>query len=69
MALPPGLQVARRLLRVQRDRVGFQDGRQLDQSRLMLVGVVLAKEKFRARGQLRAHTGGSAAPIATISPG
>jgi hypothetical protein len=35
----------------------------------MLVGVVLAEEEFRARGQLGAYTGRSAAPVAPISPG
>jgi hypothetical protein len=69
MALPPGLQVASRLLRVQRDCAGLQDGRLLDQLRLVLVGVVLAEEELRARRQLCAHTGGGAAPIAPINPG
>jgi hypothetical protein len=35
----------------------------------MLVGMMLAEEKFRARGQLGTHPGGGTAPIAPISPG
>jgi hypothetical protein len=35
----------------------------------MLVGVVLAEQKFRAGGQLGANPCSSAAPIASISPG
>jgi hypothetical protein len=69
MALPPGLQVASRVLRLQRCGADFQHCRQLDELRLVFVGVMLAEEKFRTRRERRAHAGGSAAPIATISPG
>jgi hypothetical protein len=48
---------------------GFQHGGQLDQLRLMLVGVVLAEQELGARGQLGANACSSAAPIAAISPG
>jgi hypothetical protein len=55
---------------LRRDRLAacFQHGGQFDQLRLMLVGVVLAEEKFRAGGQLGANPCSSAAPIAPISP-
>jgi hypothetical protein len=69
MAIPPGSLVASRVLRLQRRGVDVKHGRQLDQLRLVLVGVVLAEEEFRAGWQLGAYTGGSAAPIAPISPG
>jgi hypothetical protein len=69
IAAPPGLQVASRRLRLQRARADFQHGGRLDQFRLVLVGVMLAEKKFGTRRKRRAHTGGSAAPIATISPG
>jgi hypothetical protein len=69
MVIPPGSLVARRVLRLQRRGVDVKHGRQLDQLRLVLVGVVLAEEEFRAGWQLGAYTGGSAAPIAPISPG
>jgi hypothetical protein len=48
---------------------GFQHGGQLDQLRLMLVGMVLAEQKLCAGGQLGANPCSSAAPIAPISPG
>ena len=69
MVIPPGSLVASRVLRLQRRGVDVEHGRQLDQLRLVLVGVVLAEEEFRAGWQLGAYTGGSAAPIAPISPG
>jgi hypothetical protein len=69
MVIPPGSLVASRVLRLQRRGVDVKHGRQLDQFRLVLVGVVLAEEEFRAGWQLGAYTGGSAAPIAPISPG
>jgi hypothetical protein len=69
MVIPPGSLVASRVLRLQRSGVDVKHGRQLDQLRLVLVGVVLAEEEFRAGWQLGAYTGGSAAPIAPISPG
>jgi hypothetical protein len=69
MVIPPGSLVASRVLRLQRGGVDVKHGRQLDQLRLVLVGVVLAEEEFRAGWQLGAYTGGSAAPIAPISPG
>jgi hypothetical protein len=69
MLIPPGSLVASRVLRLQRRGVDVKHGRQLDQLRLVLVGVVLAEEEFRAGWQLGAYTGGSAAPIAPISPG
>jgi hypothetical protein len=69
MVIPPGSLVASRVLRLQRRGVDVKHGRQLDQPRLVLVGVVLAEEEFRAGWQLGAYTGGSAAPIAPISPG
>jgi hypothetical protein len=69
MVIPPGSLVASRVLRLQRRGVDVKHGRQLDQLRLVLVGVVLAEEQFRAGWQLGAYTGGSAAPIAPISPG
>jgi hypothetical protein len=69
MLIPPGSLVASRVLRLQRRGVDVKFGRQLDELRLVLVGVVLAEEEFRAGWQLGAYTGGSAAPIAPISPG
>jgi hypothetical protein len=69
MVIPPGSLVASRVLRLQHRGVDVKHGRQLDQLRLVLVGVVLAEEEFRAGWQLGAYTGGSAAPIAPISPG
>ncbi|MDT7720571.1 MAG: hypothetical protein QOE94_1582 [Mycobacterium sp.] len=69
MVAPPGLQVASRVLRLQQVRADFQHCGQLDQFRLVLVGVVPAEQKFRAGWQLGAHACGSAAPIAPISPG
>jgi hypothetical protein len=69
MVIPPGSLVASRVLRLQRRGVDVKHGRQLDQPRLVLVRVVLAEEEFRAGWQLGAYTGGSAAPIAPISPG
>jgi hypothetical protein len=69
MIIPPGSLVARRVLRLQGRGVDVKHGRQLNQLRLVLVGVVLAEEEFRAGWQLGAYTGGSAAPIAPISPG
>jgi hypothetical protein len=69
MVISPGSLVASRVLRLQRRGVDVKHGRQLDQLRLVLVGVVLAEEEFRAGWQLGAYTGGSAAPIAPISPG
>jgi hypothetical protein len=69
MLIPPGSLVASRVLRLQRRGVDVKLGRQLDELRLVLVGVVLAEEEFRAGWQLGAYTGGSAAPIAPISPG
>ena len=42
---------------------------QLDQLRLMLVGMVLAEQQFCTGGQLGANACSSAAPIAPISPG
>jgi hypothetical protein len=69
MVIPPGSLVASRVLRLQRRGVDVKDGRQLDQLRLVLVGVVLAEEEFRTGWQLGAYTGSSAAPIAPISPG
>jgi hypothetical protein len=56
---------------LRRDRFAacFQHGGQLDQLGLVLVGVVLAEQKFCAGGQLGANPGSSAAPIAPISPG
>ena len=69
MALPSRLPMASRVLRTS-SGIGadFQHGGQLDQLGLVLVGVVLAEEKLRTGGQLGAHTGGSTAPIAPISP-
>jgi hypothetical protein len=69
MVIPPGSLVASRVLRLQRRGIDVKHSRQLDQPRLVLVGVVLAEEEFRAGWQLGAYTGGSAAPIAPISPG
>jgi hypothetical protein len=69
MVIPPGSLVASRVLRLQRRGVDVKHGRQLNQLRLVLVGVVLAEEEFRAGWQLGAYTGGSAAPVAPISPG
>jgi hypothetical protein len=69
MVIPPGSLVAGRVLRLQRRGVDVKHGRQLDQLRLVLVGVVLAEEEFRAGWELGAYTGGSAAPVAPISPG
>jgi hypothetical protein len=56
---------------LRRDRLaaGLQHGGQLDQLRLMLVGMVLAEQKLCAGGQLGANPCSSAAPIAPISPG
>jgi hypothetical protein len=56
---------------LRRDRLGaaFEHGGQLDQLRLMLVGMVLAEQKLGAGGQLGANPCSSAAPIAPISPG
>jgi hypothetical protein len=59
---------ASRVLGLQWDAADFQHRGQLNQLRLMLIGMMLAEEKFRARGQLGTHTGGGAAPIAPISP-
>jgi hypothetical protein len=47
----------------------FQYGAQLDQLRLVLVGVVLAEEELSAGGQLGADPCSRTAPIAAISPG
>jgi hypothetical protein len=69
MVIPPGSLVASRVLRLQRGGVDVKHGRQLDQLRLVLVGVVLAEEEFGAGWQLGAYTGGSAAPVAPINPG
>jgi hypothetical protein len=69
MVIPPGSLVASRVLRLQRRGVDVKHGRQLDQLRLVLGGVVLAEEEFRAGWQLGAYTGSSAAPVAPISPG
>jgi len=69
MVIPPGSLVVSRGSGLQGSGADFQHGRLLDQLRLVLVGVMLAEEKFRARGQLGAHTGGSTAPIASVNPG
>jgi len=69
MTIAPGLQVASRVLRLHRNVAEFQHRRKLDQLRLVLVGVMLTEQKFRAGGQLGAHACSSAAPIAPISPG
>jgi hypothetical protein len=69
MVLPPGLQVASRGLRDQWSVAEFQHRRQLDQLRLVLVGVMLAEQEFRAGGQLGTNPCGSTAPITPISPG
>jgi hypothetical protein len=69
MVIPPGSLVASRVLRLQRSGADVKHGRQLDQLGLVLVGVVLAEEEFRAGGQLGAHTCGGAASVASISPG
>jgi hypothetical protein len=65
----PGLLVASRVLSFDGVAADFQHGGQFDQLRLMLVGMVLAEEKFCAGGQLRANACSSAAPIAPIRPG
>jgi hypothetical protein len=46
----------------------FQHGGQLNQLRLVLVGVVLAEQEFCSGGQLGADPCSSAASIAPISP-
>jgi hypothetical protein len=69
MQSSPGLLVASRVLRFDGVVAGFQHGSQLDQLRLMLVGMVLAEEKFCAGGQLGTNPCSSAASIAPISPG
>jgi hypothetical protein len=65
----PGLLVASRVLSFDGVAADFQHGRQLNQLRLMLVGMVLAKQKFCAGGQRGTNARSSAAPIAPISPG
>jgi hypothetical protein len=55
-------------LRLQR-AADLQYRGEFSQFRLMLVGVVLAEEKFGSGGQRGTHTGGGATPIAAISPG
>jgi hypothetical protein len=65
----PGLLVVSRVLRPDGVAADFQHGGQLDQLRLMLVGMVLAKQQFCSGGQLGANACSSAAPIAPISPG
>jgi hypothetical protein len=69
MQSSPGLLVASRVLSFDGVAAGFQHGGQLDQLRLMLVGMVLAKQKFCAGGQLGTNPCSSAASIAPISPG
>jgi uncharacterized protein (DUF952 family) len=69
MAFPPGSLVASRVLSVHRVAADFQHGGQLNQLRLVLVGVMLAEQQFCSGGQLGANACSSAAPIAPISPG
>jgi hypothetical protein len=65
----PGLLVVSRVLSFDGVAGDFQHGGQFNQLRLMLVGMVLAEQKFCAGGQLGANACSSAAPIAPISPG
>jgi len=69
MTIAPGLQVASRVLRLHRSVAEFQHRGKLDQLRLVLVGVMLTEQKFRAGGQCRAHACSGAAPVAPIRPG
>jgi uncharacterized protein (DUF952 family) len=69
MESSPGLLVVSRVLSADGIAGSFQHGGQFDQLRLMLVGMVLAEQKFCSGGQLGANPCSSAAPIAPISPG
>jgi hypothetical protein len=69
MQSSPGLLVVSRVLSSDGVAADFQHGRQFDQLRLMLIGMVLAEQKFCAGGQRGANACSSATPIAPISPG
>ena len=51
------------------DRAHLKSGGELDQLRLVLIGVVLAEKKLGTRRQLCAYTGGGTTAIAAVSPG
>jgi hypothetical protein len=51
------------------DRADLDHGCQLNQFRLVLVGVVLAEQQLCTRRQLRSDASGGAATVTAISPG